>query len=445
MTSRYGWGDNEPKILPGSQNGDRINFFGIKIKALFADLFAKLNVDANKLDGIQAGAEKNKNAFAKIKVGSSLILADNQEDTFEIVPGSNVIVTPDAINDKITVGLPPSLDVNITGSANSARTCNGCGAIISPELTNANEASNRTSGFYQTGANISDGDPVGASYAGIIQVSRSSNRICRLLLRGDLTQPVAWMQAFNEGTWGPLTRFVMEGNSFNFDIVANKTEFNIIRTNANGRTIIRGGTNYNDGASIYLYGKDFSDDLGSKGDFVILVYNATQNSKFRVSPSGTVKINDKEIATQNYVDNSLTGYLPLTGGTMTGSLTLPYLSCNKNDNGNKNFDFAMPRSNGGGYFLDGSFNFNNTWYRVLSTKDLPLGPRIPTSSTWKRVEVHNKQLTLPSGGTWAYAMFMRQTSAYWMGLDAVGVAAGGATITSVLNYNDGFALVWRVA
>lgn len=213
MANRYGWGDNEPKILPGAQNGDRTNLFGIKIKALFTDLFAKLNIDANKLDGVQAGAEKNKNAFAKIKVGSSLILADNQEDTFEMVPGSNVVVTPDAVNDKVTIGLPPSLDVNITGSANSAQTCNGCGAIISTELTNANEASNRTSGFYQTGANISDGDPAGASYAGIIQVSRNSNRICRLLLRGDLTQPVAWMQAFNEGTWGPLTRFVMEGDN----------------------------------------------------------------------------------------------------------------------------------------------------------------------------------------------------------------------------------------
>lgn len=119
MTSRYGWGNNEPKILPGSQGGDRTNFFGIKIKALFTDLFAKLNIDANKLDGIQTGAEKNKNAFAKIKVGSSLILADNQEDTFEIVPGSNITITPDAANDKITIGLPAPLGVDITGSAAS--------------------------------------------------------------------------------------------------------------------------------------------------------------------------------------------------------------------------------------------------------------------------------------------------------------------------------------
>lgn len=210
MTSRYGWGDNEPKILPGSQGGDRTNLFGIKIKALFTDLFANLNIDANKLDGIQAGAEKNKNAFAKIKVGSSLILADNQEDTFEIVPGSNVIVTPDAINDKVTIGLPPSLDINVTGSAAK---CNGCGEIMPTELTNSNEGSLRMSGFYQTSQGVADGSSAGTSYASIIQASRNNNRINRIILRGDTSPSQVYYQAYNEGTWGPLTRFVMEGDN----------------------------------------------------------------------------------------------------------------------------------------------------------------------------------------------------------------------------------------
>lgn len=210
MTSRYGWGDNEPKILPGSQGGDRTNLFGIKIKALFTDLFAKLNIDANKLDGIQAGAEKNKNAFAKIKVGSSLILADNQEDTFEIVPGSNVIVTPDAINDKVTIGLPPSLDINVTGSAAK---CNGCGEIMPTELTNSNEGSLRMSGFYQTSQGVANGSSAGTSYASIIQASRNNSRINRIILRGDTSKPLVYHQAYNENTWGPLTRFVMEGDN----------------------------------------------------------------------------------------------------------------------------------------------------------------------------------------------------------------------------------------
>lgn len=210
MTSRYGWGDNEPKILPGSQGGDRTNLFGIKIKALFTDLFAKLNIDANKLDGIQAGAEKNKNAFAKIKVGSSLILADNQEDTFEIVPGSNVIVTPDAINDKVTIGLPPSLDINVTGSAAK---CNGCGEIMPTELTNSNEGSLRMSGFYQTSQGVADGSSAGTSYASIIQASRNNSRINRIILRGDTSKPLVYHQAYNENAWGPLTRFVMEGDN----------------------------------------------------------------------------------------------------------------------------------------------------------------------------------------------------------------------------------------
>ena len=339
MTSRYGWGDNEPKILPGSQGGDQTNLFGIKIKALFTDLFAKLNIDANKLDGIQAGAEKNKNAFAKIKVGSSLILADNQEDTFEIVPGSNVVVTPDAVNDKVTIGLPPSLDVNITGSANSAQTCHGCGAIISTELTNANEASNRTSGFYQTSANISDGDPAGASYAGIIQVSRNSNRICRLLLRGDLTQPVAWMQAFNEGTWGPLTRFVMEGDN--------------------------------------ITGSAASLSPGAKINGVL--FNGTQNitiTSAASSGNAATATKSTQDSRGQQIDSTYIKGLSVSGRTVT-----------------------YTRGNG----TTGSFQTQdtNTTYTLQSLGGAPLPKAAAGVGQWV-YKSHTSSITLPSGGTWVY-------------------------------------------
>ena len=376
MTSRYGWGDNEPKILPGSQGGDRTNLFGIKIKALFTDLFAKLNIDANKLDGIQAGAEKNKNAFAKIKVGSSLILADNQEDTFEIVPGSNVVVTPDAVNDKVTIGLPPSLDVNITGSANSAQTCHGCGAIISTELTNANEASNRTSGFYQTSANISDGDPAGASYAGIIQVSRNSNQICRLLLRGDLTQPVAWMQAFNEGTWGPLTRFVMEGDN--------------------------------------ITGSAASLSPGAKINGVL--FNGTQNITITAAANGGTSAacsGNAATATKStqdsrgqQIDSTYIKGLSVSGRTVT-----------------------YTRGNG----TTGSFQTQdtNTTYTLQSLGGAPLPKAAAGVGQWV-YKSHTSSITLPSGGTWVY--YFKSNSG-----GGGGIAAGGTLISSGDNSPHAFA------
>lgn len=59
-----------------------------------------------------SNAEKNQNAFSNIKVGSTTIAADSITDTLELV-GSNVTITPDATNDKVTIGVA-------TGSTSTA-------------------------------------------------------------------------------------------------------------------------------------------------------------------------------------------------------------------------------------------------------------------------------------------------------------------------------------
>lgn len=59
--------------------------------------------DKAKLDGIQAGAEVNQNAFSNVKVGSTTIAADSKTDTLELVAGTGVVLTPDATNDKVTI------------------------------------------------------------------------------------------------------------------------------------------------------------------------------------------------------------------------------------------------------------------------------------------------------------------------------------------------------
>ena len=65
----------------------------------------------NKLDGIAAGAEVNQNAFSNVKVGSTTVAADSKTDTLELVAGSNVTLTPDATNDKVTIA---ATDTNTT-------------------------------------------------------------------------------------------------------------------------------------------------------------------------------------------------------------------------------------------------------------------------------------------------------------------------------------------
>lgn len=59
--------------------------------------------DKSKLDGIQAGAEVNQNAFSNVLVGATTIAADSKTDTLELVAGSNIALTPDATNDKVTI------------------------------------------------------------------------------------------------------------------------------------------------------------------------------------------------------------------------------------------------------------------------------------------------------------------------------------------------------
>ena len=96
----------------------------------------------NKLDGIAAGAEVNQNAFSNVKVGGTTVAADSKTDTLELVAGSNVTLTPDATNDKVTIA---ATDTNttytfangtngftVTPSGGSAQT-----VTVTPSIANA--------------------------------------------------------------------------------------------------------------------------------------------------------------------------------------------------------------------------------------------------------------------------------------------------------------------
>lgn len=101
----------------------------------------------NKLDGIAAGAEVNQNAFSNVKVGGTTVAADSKTDTLELVAGSNVTLTPDATNDKVTIA---ATDTNttytfangtngftVTPSGGSAQT-----VTVTPSIANATSSAN---------------------------------------------------------------------------------------------------------------------------------------------------------------------------------------------------------------------------------------------------------------------------------------------------------------
>ena len=67
------------------------------------DTVDDINAKLEKISHIEAGAEVNQEAFSNVKIGSTTIAADSKKDTLNIVAGSNIILTPDATNDKITI------------------------------------------------------------------------------------------------------------------------------------------------------------------------------------------------------------------------------------------------------------------------------------------------------------------------------------------------------
>lgn len=57
----------------------------------------------DKLEGVASGAEVNQNAFSNVKVASTIIGADAKTDTLEFIAGVGIMLTPDAVNDKVTI------------------------------------------------------------------------------------------------------------------------------------------------------------------------------------------------------------------------------------------------------------------------------------------------------------------------------------------------------
>lgn len=82
--------------------------------------------EKTKLSGIATGAEVNQNAFSNIVVGSTTVVADSKTDSLTL-EGSNVTITADATNDKVTFSVADGSTsakglVKLTNSTSSTST-----------------------------------------------------------------------------------------------------------------------------------------------------------------------------------------------------------------------------------------------------------------------------------------------------------------------------------
>ncbi|MCC5465533.1 gp53-like domain-containing protein [Pelosinus baikalensis] len=81
------------------------------------------NTDFAKLAAIAAGAQVNQNAFSNISVNGVTIQADSPTDTLEVVAGTNIALTPDATNDRLTISVTGK--VAAATAADTAAACTG--------------------------------------------------------------------------------------------------------------------------------------------------------------------------------------------------------------------------------------------------------------------------------------------------------------------------------
>ena len=91
--------------------------------------------DKATLDGlVSTGGEVNQNAWSNIKVGSTTIEADSKSDTFELTAGSNITLTPDATNDKVTIAATNTTYTNMTQSTATTGTSTAANTISAKVL-----------------------------------------------------------------------------------------------------------------------------------------------------------------------------------------------------------------------------------------------------------------------------------------------------------------------
>ena len=101
-------------------NDTGLTYFYNKLKTIFQLQESGKGLSTNdyttaektKLSGIATGAEVNQNAFSNVKVGTTTVAADGKTDTLELAAGTNITVTPDATNDKITIATSAEVNQN---------------------------------------------------------------------------------------------------------------------------------------------------------------------------------------------------------------------------------------------------------------------------------------------------------------------------------------------
>ncbi len=122
-----------------------------------------ISAQKTKLDAIEPGAEVNQYTFSIVKVGAVNIVADSKTDTLELIAGANILLTPDATNDRITVavtGVAPSSHVGSGGSEHAVVTTTINGFMLAADKVKLNGIADGAEVNQNTFSNVKVGSSI---------------------------------------------------------------------------------------------------------------------------------------------------------------------------------------------------------------------------------------------------------------------------------------------
>jgi hypothetical protein len=345
-------------------------------------------LDADTLDGKDSSAFAQ-SAFSNVKVGSTNVAADSPNDTLELVAGSNVTLTPDATNDKVTISANVPVSsvngktgaVSLTASDVGAETPSGAQAKVdavkalaqmakltqdtgeAQVIDNVDLNTITQTGFYfkKTAVN----QPV-TNWCYLIVIRYSSARILQYAFT-DNSNAVFFRQ-FQDTNWLPWKQIsTTDGN------VASATKLQTARTislsgDASGSASFDGSANASIGVT-----------LANTGVTAGTYPKVTVDAKGRVTAGQALSASDIPNLDWSKITSgkptTLSGYgitdaVKKSGDTINGNLSVSNANANLTVSGSGNPGIELRSSSGGTPFIDFS-NDGSTDYdaRVILTGD----------------------------------------------------------------------------
>ena len=267
-----------------------------------------------------SNAQPNQNAFSNIRVGTTTVSADTTTDTVEFV-GSNITITPDATNDKVTftVANGSTSTAGIVQLTNSTSSTSTATAATPSSVKSAYDLANTAKNAAATAQATADGKaPILHSHYSLVdgnagELTWSGDHYLSSTIRPNAKLHFGADALYRfyapSGAYYPI---LDEGNykSYSLDLNSNQT--------VGGNKVFTGTTSV---MILHTYNP-------------LYINNGTDNSKstslytndsnvFAITSSATdMTFNGENVALVSDVDTALSSALPKAGGTMTGALTL---------------------------------------------------------------------------------------------------------------------------